>query len=103
MTETQDIIGIDQAATVRQGGRGYWNKTRVHFPETFALRARTERIIGATSLRNGDGSRLYLDELQPGDGIDVPEPDIDCGLFCGQYTELLDVTVGATRKVGAPC
>jgi hypothetical protein len=76
-----------------KGGMGYWNKIRRHFPDVFRERAETERIVGATSLKNADGSRLYLDELDPNAGRDVPEPDIECGLFCDGYTDLIRPTV----------
>lgn len=60
-----------------KGGKGYWNKIRVIFPEKFAERAAMERRICGTCL-NG----IYLDELDPeagrDDGVIVPE----CGVMC---------------------
>jgi hypothetical protein len=73
-----------------KGGMGYWNKIRRHFPRVFEQRAQTDRLIGATILRNADGTRLYLDELDPNAGRDVPEPDIECGFLCGQYVQLVN-------------
>jgi hypothetical protein len=73
-----------------KGGMGYWNKIRRNFPQVFERQAKTERLIGATSLRNGDGSRLYLDVLDPNAGRDVPEPNIECGFLCGQYVQLVN-------------
>lgn len=72
-----------------KGGKGYWNKIRIHFPERFWLMARTEREVGFPVLRD-----VYLDELAPDDGRDVPEPDIECGIFCDQYTKLVELTAG---------
>lgn len=78
-----------------KGGMGYWNKVRRHFPDVFARRGAVEREIGATALRHDDGSRLYLDELDPEAGRDVPEPPIECGVFCGHYSTLVDLAVKA--------
>jgi|SRR5579884_2900113 len=75
-----------------KGGMGYWNKVRVHFPEVFASRAKVQREIGV-----GFGSseqRFYLDELDPEAGRDVPEPPIECGLFCGHYEKLVEIAAG---------
>lgn len=60
-----------------KGGKGYWNKIRVDFPEKFSLMAMLERKIGASCI-NG----TYLDELDPEAGrmekIILP----DCGMLC---------------------
>ena len=60
-----------------KGGKGYWNKIRVDFPEKFNLMAMLERKIGASCI-NG----TYLDELDPNAGrmekIILP----DCGMLC---------------------
>jgi len=59
-----------------KGGKGYWNKIRVDFPEVFAARAKMERAIGGSCI-NG----IYLDELPPNAGskvVEVPE----CGAAC---------------------
>ena len=71
-----------------KGGAGYWNKIRDHFPEKFAERARLERTIGATVLRV-NGKRIYLDELPQDAGRDVAEPDIECGVMCDSFAELI--------------
>lgn len=73
-----------------KGGAGYWNKIRIHFPERFRERAELERVIGASILRRTDGSKLFLDELDPMAGRDVPEPDIECGIMCGMYANLVN-------------
>jgi len=66
-----------------KGGRGYWNKIRVDFPEVFESRAHLEREIGRSCL-NG----TFLDELDPAAGrMDKPITD-ECGLFCEYLSEI---------------
>ena len=65
-----------------KGGAGYWNRIRQDFPDVFAEQAKIEREIGATSLRDKDGNRIYLDELAPDAGNFEREPDIQCGIGC---------------------
>ena len=62
-----------------KGGMGYWNKIRKDFPDVFNNRARLEREIGATCIKN-----IYLDELDPnrGNGLKIIVPD--CGMFCAR-------------------
>lgn len=60
-----------------KGGKGYWNKIRIDFPEVFKARAKMERDIGASCI-NG----TYLDELDPGAGRQAEEIMDDCDLFC---------------------
>lgn len=60
-----------------KGGKGYWNKIRVDFPEIFEARARLERLIGASCI-NG----VYLDELDPSAGRMEDEILEDCNIFC---------------------
>jgi 3'-phosphoadenosine 5'-phosphosulfate sulfotransferase (PAPS reductase)/FAD synthetase len=64
-----------------KGGMGYWNKIRVDFPDVFARMAKLERDIGASLLRDKDGS-VYLDELDPDRGRYPDEPDLECSLLC---------------------
>lgn len=61
-----------------KGGMAYWNKIRIDFPRVFELRARTERLIGASCLTN-----VYLDELDPGRGRGLKPIVEDCGILCG--------------------
>lgn len=82
-----------------KGGKGYWNKIRVDFPDVFAQRAKLERDIGASCLkknRDNPGEkaspqntvRLFLDELDPEAGrAELPICD-DCGIMC----ELISLT-----------
>lgn len=60
-----------------KGGKGYWNKIRVDFPEVFDRRAKMERRIGNTILKD-----CYLDELSPTAGKMSEEIMDDCSIFC---------------------
>lgn len=64
-----------------KGGMGYWNKIRVDFPEVFAQRAHTERLLGRTICKMGD-KRIFLDELPPDAGDYPSEMEVQCGIFC---------------------
>lgn len=74
-----------------KGQAGYWNKIRVDFPDAFERMAKQERKMNAAINKTyaGDGKRkrIFLDELDPKAGRDVPMPDIDCGVLCIQPTE----------------
>lgn len=82
-----------------KGGMGYWNKVRVEFPDVFAARAELERIAESEGVKgtilgpDASGRLQFLDQLDPDAGRGVPEPDIDCGLFCARYSELIQVAV----------
>jgi len=68
-----------------KGGMGYWNKIRVDFPEDFKRMAQLEREMGITILsdrRGGKRVRLYLDQLEPGQGRYDNEAAIECGVLC---------------------
>ena len=59
-----------------KGRMGYWNKIRVDFPEVFNQRAKLEREVGHSCLKE-----CFLDELDPNRGKDsivIP----DCGIMC---------------------
>lgn len=62
-----------------KGGKGYWNKIRVDYPEVFQERAKLERYIGASFI-NG----VFLDQLKEDEGYspkeipEVPSCSIDC-------------------------
>lgn len=68
-------------ACVKATSPGYWNKTRVHFPEAFDRRARQSREIGCRLVRL-DGERIFLDELPSDAGLNEPDGDIECGPYC---------------------
>lgn len=69
-----------------KGGQGYWNKIRINFPEAFKKMALQERKMNVAINKSyaGDGKRkrIFLDELDPDAGRDVPVPDIECGVIC---------------------
>jgi len=60
-----------------RGGMGYWNKIRKDFPEVFKSRAKLERILGGTCIKN-----IYLDELEHDSGRMTDEIDEECGVLC---------------------
>jgi hypothetical protein len=60
-----------------KGGMGYWNKIRRDFPAVFEERAKLERLIGASCLKE-----CYLDELDPERGRDTKMVLEDCGIMC---------------------
>ena len=55
-----------------KGGAGYWNKIRVE----------QSRAIGARLVRDANGNRIFLDELDPTAGKYPEEPDFQCGFMC---------------------
>lgn len=65
-----------------KGGAGYWNKIRVDFPETFKEMAEVEREVNATCLKDKNGERLFLDELNPKAGNSSDLVFGECGIFC---------------------
>lgn len=65
-----------------KGGMGYWNKIRNDFPSVFDRRARQEREIGHSCIKG-----VFLDELEPGRGIENPIVP-SCSLAC--YAEQLE-------------
>lgn len=69
-----------------KGQAGYWNKIRVDFPDAFEKMARQERKMGVAINKSyaGDGKRkrIFLDELDPKAGRNIPMPDIECGVMC---------------------
>lgn len=64
-----------------KGGKGYWNKIRVDFPEVFQRMAAQERKMNRTVLREY-GAPLFLDELPIDAGNYKGETPSDCSLDC---------------------
>ena len=64
-----------------RGGIGYWNKIRNDFPAVFEARAKMEREIGNTILKDNSGP-IWLDELQPERGRMADEVMEECDIFC---------------------
>lgn len=77
-----------------KGGMGYWNKIRVDFPDKFEETAKIEREIGATCLKDSNGNKIYLDELDPTRGIETSPIIPDCDLFCQiEFQNIIDQRV----------
>ncbi len=72
-----------------KGGIGYWNKIRVDFPDVFHRMAVAEREVSRSCLKEDDGTRIFLDELNPNRG-NMSKPLVaDCGFFCGDTEEYI--------------
>ena len=70
-----------------KGGKGYWNKIRIDFPEHFKRMAELERRKGHTCI-NG----TYLDELDPSAGNMTIEIMPNCGLVCEvEFVDIPDI------------
>ena len=68
-----------------KGGKGYWNKIRVDFPDFFKRMSEAERVVGNSCIRN-----TFLDELDPNAGRTLKEIAPDCGNFCDiEFQDLL--------------
>ena len=64
-----------------KGGMGYWNKIRVDFPEVFESRAKLERLVGYSILKDKNG-QVFLDKLAPDRGNINTEIMPECGIMC---------------------
>lgn len=64
-----------------KGGMGYWNRIRKDFPDVFEARAKLERKVGNTILKDRNGY-IYLDELDPDRGNMNTEIFPECGIMC---------------------
>ena len=64
-----------------RGGMGYWNKIRKDFPEVFDSRARLEREVNHSILKDDKGP-IFLDELDPNRGNMNTEIMPECGVMC---------------------
>ena len=64
-----------------KGGMGYWNRIRKDFPAIFESRAKLERVVGHSMLKDKNGP-VYLDELNPDRGDMNTEIFPECGIMC---------------------
>lgn len=64
-----------------KGGMGYWNRIRKDFPEVFESRAKLERTVEHSMLKDKNGP-VYLDELNPDRGDMNTEIFPECGFMC---------------------
>lgn len=77
-------IGFDHnncKGCVKAQSPAYWARTRLHFPEVFARRARQSREIGARLVKL-HGVRIFLDELPADFPVEGSDGNIECGPFC---------------------
>lgn len=65
-----------------KGGMGYWNRIRNDFPDVFESRAKLERLVGYSILKDSNGNPVYLDELEPDRGNMNTEIFPDCSIMC---------------------
>lgn len=65
-----------------KGGMDYWNRIRKDYPEVFDNRAKLERLVGHSMLKDSKGNPIYLDELDPNRGNMNTEIFPDCGIMC---------------------
>ena len=65
-----------------KGGMGYWNNIRKDFPEIFESRAKLERDVGYSILKDSNSKPIFLDELDPNRGNMNTEIFPDCGIMC---------------------
>jgi len=67
-----------------KGGKGYWNKIRIDFPQHFDRMAKAERVVGRSCIRN-----TFLDELGETEGRQQKMIMPDCGNFCDiEFSEI---------------
>jgi len=71
-----------------KGAKGYWNKIRKDFPDTFDRMAKKERelnhALNITGTKKRGYKHIFLDELPENAGRYKSELPIQCGLFCGE-------------------
>jgi len=60
-----------------KGGKAYWNKIRVDFPDVFDDMAKAEREVGNSCIKG-----TFLDELKPNDGRKSKIVMPNCGNIC---------------------
>ena len=72
-----------------KGGKGYWNKIRVDFPDVFERMAAMEEKTKCSFFKETKkgGPRTTLRDLKLGEGAILKEPNISCGFFCQMAEE----------------
>lgn len=77
-----------------KGGKGYWNKVKIDFPETFERMAELEQRLGENAFLfappPAGGRRQSLRDLKPWSGNYKNEPSISCSIFCETHEELIN-------------
>lgn len=80
-----------------KGGKGYWNKIRIDFPDVFDRMAKTERVVGASCI-NG----TFLDELPRDAGTHEPPITGECGVVCAvDFGTITDPRLAAVLQGGS--
>lgn len=65
-----------------KGGKGYWNKIRVDFPDIFKEASRICNKLGRSPIKDNDGNPIMLDDLDPSEGNYKADQEIQCGIGC---------------------
>jgi hypothetical protein len=55
---------------------------RRHFPDAFERMANLQRELGVAFWIEPDGTKVFLDQLDPARGVQHDEPNIDCSILC---------------------
>jgi len=77
-----------------KGGKGYWNKIKIDYPETFNRMSELERKVGYSCI-NG----TFLDELKPNRGRMKKAILPNCGLLCElEFADIPDVSLMEVLK-----
>ena len=63
-----------------KGGKGYWNKIRVDFPEVFLAMVQREKKMGAQIFKD-----VSLENLDPSAGNYRSEFEVECGVTCTAF------------------
>ena len=71
-----------------KGGKGYWNKIRLDFPDAFDRMAKQERKMGVHIIKD-----TFLDKLEPTAGRYHSEIEIECGVACGVTRDKSDYSL----------
>jgi hypothetical protein len=66
---------------VKSKSAGYWNRTRIHCPDVFQRRCEQSRRLGVRLVWY-KGERIFLDELPPDVGLEIPDDEIECAPMC---------------------
>lgn len=82
-----------------KGGKGYWNKIRIDFPNTFKAMSLLERKKGHSCIKD-----CFLDELDPNAGMDTKIVTPSCDHFCDvEFVDMpsldLELILSGTKNI----
>lgn len=83
-----------------KGGKGYWNKIRVDFPERFEQVAEIEQELGPSAYLFYDPKtkgRISLRDLHPDAGRKEPPQEMSCSFFCEAAEQELALPTKETK------